>query len=128
EAVAKGVHPFCITVDTMANQYLPQIFGRGHYLVLDHINSLPNKLPEIYFRLRRCRARGMRSRGGSCTRHPTLVPRSGCDLTHSAARGFLATIGGSAAPGRGDERARAVDVFCRCFLVAAVVLRERFPR
>jgi hypothetical protein len=52
EAVAKGVHPFCITVDTMANQYLPQIFGRGHYLVLDHINSLPNKLPEIYFRLR----------------------------------------------------------------------------
>jgi nitric oxide reductase NorD protein len=52
EAVAKGVHPFCITVDTMANQYLPQIFGRGHYLVLDQINSLPNKLPEIYFRLR----------------------------------------------------------------------------
>jgi nitric oxide reductase NorD protein len=53
EAVARGVHPFCITVDTMANQYLPQIFGRGHYLVLDQINSLPNKLPEIYFRLRR---------------------------------------------------------------------------
>jgi hypothetical protein len=53
EAVSKGVHPFCITVDTMANQYLPQIFGPGHYLVLDHINSLPNKLPEIYFRLRR---------------------------------------------------------------------------
>ena len=53
EAVAKGVHPFCITVDTMANQYLPQIFGRGHYMVLDHINSLPKKLPEIYFRLRR---------------------------------------------------------------------------
>jgi nitric oxide reductase NorD protein len=53
EAVARGVHPFCITVDTMANQYLPQIFGRGHYMVLDHINSLPNKLPEIYLRLRR---------------------------------------------------------------------------
>ncbi|MEK7876890.1 MAG: VWA domain-containing protein, partial [Pseudomonadota bacterium] len=52
EAVARGVHPFCITVDTMANQYLPQIFGPGHYLVLDHINSLPNKLPEIYLRLR----------------------------------------------------------------------------
>src|SRR3712207_4112667 len=44
EAVSKGVNPFCITVDTMANQYLPQIFGPGHYLVLDHINSLPNKL------------------------------------------------------------------------------------
>jgi hypothetical protein len=53
EAVAKGVHPFCITVDTMANQYLPQIFGAGHYLVLDQINSLPNKLPEIYLKLRK---------------------------------------------------------------------------
>ena len=53
EAVSKGVHPFCITVDTMANQYLPQIFGAGHYLVLDQINSLPNKLPEIYLKLRR---------------------------------------------------------------------------
>jgi nitric oxide reductase activation protein len=53
EAVNKGVHPFCITVDTLANEYLPQIFGKGHYLVLDHINSLPNKLPEIYLRLRR---------------------------------------------------------------------------
>jgi hypothetical protein len=53
EAVMRGIHPFCVTVDTMANQYLPQIFGRGHYLVLDHINSLPNKLPEIYLKLRR---------------------------------------------------------------------------
>ncbi len=53
EAVARGVHPFCITIDTMGNQYLPQIFGPGHYMVLDHINTLPKKLPEIYFRLRR---------------------------------------------------------------------------
>lgn len=53
EAVNAGVHPFCITVDTLANQYLPQIFGRGHYLVLDDVGSLPGKLPEIYLRLRR---------------------------------------------------------------------------
>jgi len=53
EAVMRGVHPFCITVDPTANQYLPQIFGIGHYLVLDNINSLPKKLPEIYLRLRR---------------------------------------------------------------------------
>jgi nitric oxide reductase activation protein len=53
EAVARGVHPYCITVDTLANEYLPQIFGRGHYLVLDHINSLPRRLPEIYLKLRR---------------------------------------------------------------------------
>lgn len=53
EAVVKGVHPFCITVDTLGTEYLPQIFGKGHYLVLDQINSLPAKLPEIYLKLRR---------------------------------------------------------------------------
>ncbi|BBP00448.1 nitric oxide reductase activation protein NorD [Sulfuriferula nivalis] len=53
EAVDKGVHPFCITLDAAGSQYLPQIFGPGHYLVLDHINELPKKLPEIYLRLRK---------------------------------------------------------------------------
>jgi nitric oxide reductase activation protein len=53
EAIDQGVHPFCITVDPGGCEYLPRIFGRGHYLVLDHINSLPRKLPEIYLRLRR---------------------------------------------------------------------------
>lgn len=53
EAVANGVHPFCITVDALGQEYLPQIFGKGHYLVLDQMNSLPAKLPEIYLRLRR---------------------------------------------------------------------------
>ncbi len=53
EAVDKGVHPFCITLDAAGSQYLPQIFGPGHYLVLDHINDLPKKLPEIYLRLRK---------------------------------------------------------------------------
>lgn len=53
EAVDRGVHPFCITVDPAGSEYLARIFGKGHYLVLDHINSLPKKLPEIYLRLRR---------------------------------------------------------------------------
>ncbi|HSD61259.1 MAG TPA: hypothetical protein VLC55_10445 [Burkholderiales bacterium] len=53
EAIDQGVHPFCITVDPAGCDYLPRIFGRGHYLVLDQINSLPKKLPEIYLRLRR---------------------------------------------------------------------------
>jgi nitric oxide reductase NorD protein len=53
EAIDQGVHPFCITVDPAGCDYLPRIFGQGHYLVLDHINSLPRKLPEIYLRLRR---------------------------------------------------------------------------
>ncbi len=53
EAVDAGVHPFCITLDPAGGKYLAQIFGPGHYLVLDHINDLPKKLPEVYLRLRK---------------------------------------------------------------------------
>jgi nitric oxide reductase activation protein len=53
EAVAAGVHPFCVTVGALGQEYLPQIFGKGHYLVLEKIDHLPAKLPEIYLRLRR---------------------------------------------------------------------------
>ena len=42
-----------MTPPPSVSPYDAQIFGPGHYLVLDHINSLPNKLPEIYLRLRR---------------------------------------------------------------------------
>ena len=53
EAGDAGVHLFCITLDAAGSAYLPQIFGNGHYLILDHINDLPKKLPEIYLRLRK---------------------------------------------------------------------------
>lgn len=53
EAVDAGVHPFCITLDPSGSQYLPAIFGPGHYLVLDNVDDLPRRLPEIYLRLRR---------------------------------------------------------------------------
>jgi nitric oxide reductase NorD protein len=53
EAVDAGVHPFCITLDTSGSEYLPAIFGPGHYLVLDNVDDLPRRLPEIYLRLRR---------------------------------------------------------------------------
>ena len=53
EAVDAGVHPFCITLDPRGGQYLPSIFGPGHYTVLDRVDELPARLPEIYLRLRR---------------------------------------------------------------------------
>lgn len=53
EAVDRGVHPFCVTLDPAGAEYLPQIFGVGHYMVIDRVNRLPEKLPEIYLRLRR---------------------------------------------------------------------------
>ncbi len=52
EALDMGIHPFCITLDAGASEYLPEIFGRGHYLIIDNINELPARLPEVYLRLR----------------------------------------------------------------------------
>ena len=53
EAVDQGIHPFCITLDPRGGEYLPHIFGQGHYLVIDDIHALPARLPEVYLRLRR---------------------------------------------------------------------------
>ncbi|TVP81693.1 VWA domain-containing protein [Thioalkalivibrio sp.] len=53
EAQDAGIHPFCITLDPSGEEYLPAIFGPGHYIIIDHIDELPRRLPEIYLRLRR---------------------------------------------------------------------------
>lgn len=53
EAKDRGVHPFCVTLDPAGSEYLPNIFGPGHYLILDHVDDLPRRLPEIYLRLRK---------------------------------------------------------------------------
>jgi len=51
EAGGQGIRSFCITVDTEAREYLPYIFERGNFLVLDEIESLPRKLVMMYRRL-----------------------------------------------------------------------------
>ncbi len=53
EAQEQGVHAFCISIDPDGGEYLSAIFGPGHYIVLKNINSLPQKIPEIYLHLRR---------------------------------------------------------------------------
>lgn len=53
EARDAGIHPFCITLDPSGGEYLPAIFGSGHYTLVDHVDELPSRLPEIYLRLRR---------------------------------------------------------------------------
>lgn len=52
EALEQGVHPFCVTLDPRGSEYLPSIFGAGHYLVLDQVHDLPRRLPEVYLKLR----------------------------------------------------------------------------
>ena len=52
EAQDLGIHAFCISLDPRGGEYLPLVFGPGHYLVLPHLDSLPTRLPEIYLHLR----------------------------------------------------------------------------
>lgn len=44
------VHPG-ISLDAGADAYVTRIFGARNYLVLDHIQRLPEKLPLLYLRL-----------------------------------------------------------------------------
>lgn len=53
EARAKGITPFCITLDPRGGEYLPSIFGPNNFVLIDQVDELPARLPEIYLRLRR---------------------------------------------------------------------------
>ena len=47
EATLQAIHPFCLTVDRQAPQYLARVFGPGRYAVLQHPERLPVVLVDI---------------------------------------------------------------------------------
>jgi nitric oxide reductase NorD protein len=51
EAKRDGIHPFCITIDTEARDYLPHMYGAVNYTVIDQVGKLPLKVSDIYRRL-----------------------------------------------------------------------------
>jgi nitric oxide reductase NorD protein len=51
EVRRQGIHPFCITVDRDADEYVRRMYGDVRYLVIDEAAALPEKLPRIYQRL-----------------------------------------------------------------------------
>jgi nitric oxide reductase activation protein len=53
EARQKGIHPFCITVDPQGQRYLGRMYGDGAYTVIDRVEKLPRRIPEIYRKLTR---------------------------------------------------------------------------
>ena len=48
EAAAAGIHPFSITIDHHAHEYMEHMCGRGNYIFLDNVARLPARMPEIY--------------------------------------------------------------------------------
>ncbi len=48
ELARKGIRTFCLSLDPYADEYVSRIFGPRNYLVLDHVDRLPEKLPQLY--------------------------------------------------------------------------------
>lgn len=53
ELATRGVHTFCLTLDPNADDYVARIFGARRYMVVDHVNRLPERLPLLYAGLTR---------------------------------------------------------------------------
>jgi nitric oxide reductase NorD protein len=51
EARKAGVHPFCITVDPHARDYLRRMYGDNGYTIIDSVDDLPARLPALYRQL-----------------------------------------------------------------------------
>ncbi len=53
EAARRGITPFCLTLDPAADSYSARIFGPRNVAVLDRVERLPERLPQLYARLTR---------------------------------------------------------------------------
>mgnify|MGYP002700323512 FL=1 len=51
EAKKLGIKPFCITIDTDAQGYLPYLFGSDGFTVILRPEQLPLRLPQLYHQL-----------------------------------------------------------------------------
>jgi nitric oxide reductase NorD protein len=51
EARRLGIHPFCITIDQQARDYLPHMYGAANYTLIDDVRKLPFRVGEVYRRL-----------------------------------------------------------------------------
>ena len=48
EAKEMGLHPFCVTVDKDAKEYLPHLFGVNGFVLVSKPEELPEKLVHLY--------------------------------------------------------------------------------
>jgi nitric oxide reductase activation protein len=49
----KGITTYCITLDPNADEYVADIFGANNYTVIDKLERLPEKLPQLFMALTR---------------------------------------------------------------------------
>jgi hypothetical protein len=53
EVARHGVVTYCMSLDPRADNYVSRIFGQKNYMVVDHVQRLPEKLPLLYAGLTR---------------------------------------------------------------------------
>jgi hypothetical protein len=53
EVARDGVTTYCMSLDPRADNYVSRIFGQKNYMVVDHVERLPEKLPLLYAGLTR---------------------------------------------------------------------------
>ena len=53
ELARNGINTYCLSLDPGADQYVSRIFGAKNYMVVDHVQRLPEKLPLLYMGLTR---------------------------------------------------------------------------
>ncbi len=51
EAKYAGIHPFCVTIDYRAHEYLPHMYGHVNYTVVSDVRKLPLKISDVYRKL-----------------------------------------------------------------------------
>jgi len=51
EARRSGIHPFCITIDEEARDYLPHMYGAANYVLVNEVRRLPLAVANVYRRL-----------------------------------------------------------------------------
>ncbi len=51
EAKYLGIHPFCITIDEEAMDYLQHMYGAVNFAVIDQVDKLPYKVSDSYRRI-----------------------------------------------------------------------------
>ena len=51
ELRSHGIITFCISLDPYADQYVSRIFGKNRFMVIDNLQKLPERLPQLFISL-----------------------------------------------------------------------------
>jgi nitric oxide reductase NorD protein len=44
----QGIYTYCLTLDPLADRYVSRIFGENNYAIVDHVERLPERLPNVF--------------------------------------------------------------------------------